>query len=38
MSAHEHLEQAEQVEHVSQSGSKKIALFIAVLAVFLALS
>jgi len=38
MSAHEHLEQAEQVEHVSHSGSKKIALFIAVLALFLALS
>ena len=38
MSAHEHLEQAEQVEHVSQSGSKKIALFIAVLALFLTLS
>jgi len=37
MSAHEHLEQAEQVEHVSHSGSKKIALFIAVLALFLAL-
>src|SRR3974377_1937540 len=38
MSAHEHLEQVEQVEHVSHSGSKKIALFIAVLALFLALS
>ena len=38
MSAHEHLEQAEQVEHASHSGSKKVALFIAVLALFLALS
>ena len=34
MSAHEHLEHAEHVEHVAHS-NKKIALLIAVLALFL---
>lgn len=37
MSAHEHLEHAEHVEHVAHS-NKKIALLIAVLALFLAFS
>jgi hypothetical protein len=37
MSAHENLEHAEQAEHASR-GNKKIALLIAVLALFLALS
>jgi hypothetical protein len=37
MSAHESMEQAEHVEHAS-SGNKKIALLIAVIALFLALS
>ncbi len=37
MSAHEHLEHAEHIEHASQI-NKKIALLIAVLALFLALS
>jgi Domain of unknown function (DUF4337) len=38
MSAHENLEQAEHAEHASHGGNKKIALLIAVLALFLALS
>ncbi len=38
MSAHENLEHAEHAEHASHSGSKKIALLISVLALFLALS
>jgi|SRR5579862_649339 len=38
MSAHEHLEHAEHAEHASHSGNKGIALLIAVLALFLALS
>jgi hypothetical protein len=38
MSAHENLEHAEHVEHASHGGNKKIALLIAVLALFLALS
>ena len=38
MSAHENLEHAEHVEHASHGGNKKIALLIAVLALFLAFS
>jgi len=38
MSAHEHLEHAEHAEHASHGGSKKIALLISVLALFLAFS
>src|SRR3974390_812627 len=38
MSAHENLEQAEHVEHASHGGNKKIAVRIAVLALFLSLS
>ena len=38
MSAHENLEQAEHVEHASHGGNRKIALLIAVLALFLSLS
>ncbi|MGH6727020.1 MAG: DUF4337 domain-containing protein [Pseudolabrys sp.] len=38
MSAHENLEHAEHAEHASHSGNKKIALLIAVLALFLAFS
>jgi len=38
MSAHENLEHAEHAEHASHGGNKKIALLIAVLALFLALS
>ncbi len=38
MSAHENLEHAEHVEHAAHGGSKKIALMISVLALFLALS
>ena len=38
MSAHEHLEHAEHAEHASHGGNKKIALLIAVLALFLAFS
>jgi Domain of unknown function (DUF4337) len=38
MSAHDHLEHAEHAEHASHSGNKGIALLIAVLALFLALS
>ncbi len=38
MSAHENLEHAEHAEHASHGGNKKIALLIAVLALFLAFS
>jgi Domain of unknown function (DUF4337) len=38
MSVHENLEHAEHAEHASHGGNKKIALLIAVLALFLALS
>jgi uncharacterized protein DUF4337 len=38
MSAHENLEHVEHAEHASHGGNKKIALLIAVLALFLALS
>lgn len=38
MSAHENLEHAEHAEHASHGGSKRIALLISVLALFLALS
>ena len=38
MSAHENLEHAEHAEHASHGGHKKIALLIAVLALFLAFS
>jgi uncharacterized protein DUF4337 len=38
MSAHENLEHAEHAEHASLGGNKKIALLIAVLALFLAFS
>ncbi|HTT48471.1 MAG TPA: DUF4337 domain-containing protein [Pseudolabrys sp.] len=38
MSAHENLEHVEHVEHASHGGNKKIALLIAVLALFLAFS
>jgi hypothetical protein len=38
MSAHENLEHAEHAEHASHSGNKRIALLIAVLALFLAFS
>lgn len=38
MSAHEHLEHAEHVEAAGHSGSKRIALLISVLALFLAFS
>ncbi|MBI1205369.1 MAG: DUF4337 family protein [Rhodopseudomonas sp.] len=38
MSAHENMEHAEHVEHASHGGNKKIALLIAVLALFLAFS
>lgn len=38
MSAHEHMEHAEHAEHASHGGNKKIALLIAVLALFLAFS
>ncbi len=38
MSAHEQLEHAEHVEHAAHGGSKKIALLISVLALFLAFS
>ncbi len=38
MSAHENLEHVEHAEHATHSGNKKIALLIAVLALFLALS
>lgn len=38
MSAHENLEHAEHAEHASNGGNKKIALLIAVLALFLAFS
>jgi hypothetical protein len=38
MNAHENLEQAEHAEHASHGGNKKIALLIAVLALFLSLS
>jgi len=38
MSAHEHLEHVEHAEHASQSGSKRIALMIAILAALLAFS
>ncbi len=38
MSAHENLEHVEHAEHAHQGGSKRIALLISVLALFLALS
>lgn len=38
MSAHENLEHVEHAEHASHGGSKRIALLISVLALFLALS
>jgi hypothetical protein len=38
MSAHENLETAEHAEHAKHTGSKRIALLISVLALFLALS
>ena len=38
MSAHENLEHAEHAEHAGHSGNKRIALLIAILALFLALS
>jgi hypothetical protein len=38
MSAHENLEHVEHAEHASHSGNKKIALLIAILALFLAFS
>jgi hypothetical protein len=38
MSSHENLEHAEHVEHASHGGNKKIALLIAILALFLAFS
>ena len=38
MSAHENLEHAEHAEHASHGGNKKIALLIAILALFLAFS
>ena len=38
MSAHENLEHAEHAEHAAHGGNKKIALLIAVLALFLAFS
>ena len=38
MSAHENLEHVEHAEHAAHGGSKKIALLISVLALFLALS
>jgi uncharacterized iron-regulated membrane protein len=38
MSAHENLEHAEHAQHASHGGNKKIALLIAVLALFLAFS
>ena len=38
MSAHENLEHAEHAEHASHDGNKKIALLIAILALFLAFS
>src|SRR4029077_8005653 len=38
MSAHENMEHAEHAEHAAHGGNKKIALLIAVLALFLAFS